>query len=1132
MDAFPSSSSRCNYDVFLNFRGEDTHSDFVNHLYMALQHKGIYTFKDDEKLKKGNSISSELLNAIKESKFAIIVFSKNYATSSWCLDELVEIIECKNTVGQTVLPVFYNVDPSHVRKQKGSFAKAFVKHEETIKEDKEKVKRWRAALTEAANLSGWDLNNITNGHEAKFIQKIVQEIIKELGHIPLNVATYQVGIDSRVNKVITLLDNGLNDVCIVGICGAGGIGKTTISKAVFNRIYNQFESCCFLSNVKEVSEQHGLTYLQKQLLIDILMEEDLKIRNVDYGINVMKKRLRYKKVLVVLDDVDSLKQLESLVGGNDWFGSGSRIIVTTRNERLLVEHKVDHEMFRVELLNDDEALELFSWYAFANIDPLEDYVELSLRVINYAQGLPLALQVLGSFLFKKSINEWEHELDNWKRIPNREIYDVLKISFDGLYDTEKDLFLDVACFFKGYDKDYVMDILGSNGFHPRISVLIERSLITISDNNSLCMHDLIQEMGKEIVRRESPDDPGKRSRLWFYEDVYKVLRENTVTETINGIMLNMPYGHLPEELHVNVNVFEKMKKLKVLKLSGTRPCGLLSYLSNELCYLDWDDYPAKFLPSNFHPRNLVQLRLCRNHIKGISSVIKFLELKFLDVSHSLYLDKTPDFSNLPCLEKLNLEGCTNLIEVHESIGVHKRLVRLRLKNCKNLSRLPISIKLEKLETLNLSGCLKLEKFPEVQGPMDRLWYLCLKETAIKDLPASIEHLEGLKIVSVKNCRKLKSIPSNIFSRMKNLISVHMGGTAIEQLPLSIVQLSKLGNLNLNDLQKSSPKMPKSLMPFSLVRRKTLVSSTYLQLDLLSRLSTLGHLDLRNCNLSEESFPKDIGCLSGTVELLNLSDNNFSSMPQSLVQFTNLNSLVLEHCTSLRMLTSLPSSIDYVNAHGCKSLERYWIPPNASGSNNCRFRFTECHKLVMDHIDNMPNISSQTQLQGFLYIIVPGSEIPQWFRHKSEGEGCSSASFVVDHHLSPYNNIKGIAICAALEYLGVDSRIQFDLKINGYGADCWYRNYPKEGEQELLSDHVIVTNITEYYVGLLSRDKQPIKNLMKKRPKLNPGPPNNCDDSSFIQVSVKFFGRPYDPYTGPKVKKLGIHLVMEDQADGE
>ncbi|XP_059665556.1 disease resistance-like protein DSC1 [Cornus florida] len=566
-------------------------------------------------------------------------------------------------------------------------------------------------------------------------------------------------------------------------------------------------------------------------------------------------------------------------------------------------------------------------------------------------------------------------------------------------------------------------------------------------------------------------------------------------------MLNLPDEHVPEELHVDADVFEKMKKLKLLKLSGIRPCGHLTYISNELCYLDWDDYPAKFLPSNFHPKNLVQLRLCHNQIKEISSSIKFLEkLKYLDLGHSLNLYKTPNLSSLPYLEKLNLEGCKNLIEVHESIGVHERLVTLDLRNCKNLRSLTKSIKLEKLKYLNLSGCVKLEKFPEIEGRMNCLQHLDLDETAIKDLPSSIEHLEGLRGLYLGYCPKLKSIPTDIFSRMKDLESLKMAGTAIEQLPSSIVQLCKLNWLGLSDLQKWSPKTPNSLVSFSLVRKRT---TNYLQLELLSALSTL------SC--------------------LHLSGSNFSSIPTSLIQLKCLRHLRLERCTSLRTLTSLPSSIEHVNAHGCKSLERYWIPPSGIGPNNRGFRFTECRKLVMDEMENMPNISSQTQLQGIQWISFPGSEIPQWFRHKSEVE-VSSLSLVIDH-LSSYNYVKGIAICAVLEIHDI-SLIGFDLKINGYGVN-WFENadsYYSSYYWGCKGNHVILGNVTEYY-DELSKEYQPIKNLMKKRPKLSPGPPNICDDAScYIQASVISSYYP-GSYCQEMLKKMGIHLIMEEQGEG-
>jgi hypothetical protein len=151
------------YDVFLSFRGEDTRQTFTDHLYTPLVHAGIHTFRDDDELRRGEEISDHVLRAIQESKISIVVFSKGYASSRWCLNELVEILKCKRKkTGQIVLPIFYDIDPSYVRKQNGSFAEAFVKHEKCFEE--KLVKEWRKALEEAGNLSGWNLNDKANGY--------------------------------------------------------------------------------------------------------------------------------------------------------------------------------------------------------------------------------------------------------------------------------------------------------------------------------------------------------------------------------------------------------------------------------------------------------------------------------------------------------------------------------------------------------------------------------------------------------------------------------------------------------------------------------------------------------------------------------------------------------------------------------------------------------------------------------------------------------------------------------------------------------------------------------------------------------------------------------------------------------
>lgn len=162
MPSSPSSSSSLSYkyDVFLSFRGEDTRKTFVDHLYKALKDRLVRTYKDDITLPRGESVGPALLEAIQESHFAVIVFSKNYADSSWCLDELVHIMKCRDEMGLTVIPIFYDVDPSDVRKQKGEFGKAFAKQEA---ENVMKAESWRKALVDASNISGWEPKNVANG---------------------------------------------------------------------------------------------------------------------------------------------------------------------------------------------------------------------------------------------------------------------------------------------------------------------------------------------------------------------------------------------------------------------------------------------------------------------------------------------------------------------------------------------------------------------------------------------------------------------------------------------------------------------------------------------------------------------------------------------------------------------------------------------------------------------------------------------------------------------------------------------------------------------------------------------------------------------------------------------------------
>ncbi|KAF3947498.1 hypothetical protein CMV_026376 [Castanea mollissima] len=210
--SFSSSTHRWEYDVFLSFRGEDTREGFTSHLYKALSNKGINTFFDDIDLPRGEEISEKLIQAIKNSSILVIVFSENYAESKWCLDELAEIVKCREEDQEVkIRPIFYNVDPSEIRNQKGKFGRELDEHEEKFKNNKDKVQRWRDALEKAAKAAGWHYKkgNATCKSESQFIQYIVEEISNaKSNRMSLYVAEYPVGINSRAEAIESLLDIG------------------------------------------------------------------------------------------------------------------------------------------------------------------------------------------------------------------------------------------------------------------------------------------------------------------------------------------------------------------------------------------------------------------------------------------------------------------------------------------------------------------------------------------------------------------------------------------------------------------------------------------------------------------------------------------------------------------------------------------------------------------------------------------------------------------------------------------------------------------------------------------------------------------------------------------------------------
>ncbi|KAK2421750.1 TMV resistance protein N [Trifolium repens] len=876
-----SSSPKFSYDVFLSFRGEDTRYGFTGNLYKALSDKGIRTFIDDKELQRGEKITPSLLKSIENSRIAIIIFSKNYASSSFCLDELAHIIHYFQEKSRLVLPVFYDVEPCNVRmrNQTESYAKDLAFHKAKFQNDKENMERfmkWKIALEQAAELSGYDYNFGNKEYEHELITKIVTKISDTINRVLLHVTDHPVGLESKLLEVKSLLDVDCNNgVYMIGICGSGGMGKTTLTKAIYNLIADQFEGLCFLHDVRENSIKYGLKYLQEQLLFKSIGLE-VQLGHYSEGIQIIKERLHQKKVLLILDDIDKLKQLQVLVGEPTWLSPGSRVIITTRDKHLLLSHGIKR-IYDLGGLRYEEALELFSWMAFKSNKIDTSYHDILHRAVKYASGLPLALEVVGSNLFGKTIAEWESTLDMYERIPNSEIQEKLKVSFDGLEEEQQSVFLDIACYFKWHRLQKVVEILQGYYGHcikSHIRVLVHKSLIKIcypfnikgglSINmllekfekvimGTVTLHNLIEDMGKEIVRQESPKESGERSRLWCHDDIIHVLQENTGTSKIEMIYLNFP--SMETVIEWDGDAFKKMKNLKTLIIKNGHFSKGPKYLPNTLRVLKWKGCPSFFPPS--------------------ATVLnkEFKNMKILNLNNCDYLTEISGISYLPNLEKFSFENCKNLITIHDSSWFLSRLQILNAMGCEKLLSFP-PLKFISLLELKLSGCKSLKKFPEILNKMKNIKEIILENTGIQELPFSFQNLSELSFLSINGRGKLR-LPSSIL-KMSNLVEVRVYGYS-QLLP--------------------KPDNKQSSMLSSKVKRLTLIHHP----------------------ISDDEFLTIALMWFTNVESLILTGSNLKILPSNLEKCCFLETINLDDCKFLEEIRGVPPNLKTLSAIGCKSL---------------------------------------------------------------------------------------------------------------------------------------------------------------------------------------------------------------------
>ncbi|XP_013608606.1 PREDICTED: disease resistance protein RML1B-like [Brassica oleracea var. oleracea] len=769
------------YGVFTSFHGPDVRKTFLSHLRKQFNRNGITMF-NDQGIEKSQTIAPALTQAISESRISIVVLSKNYASSSWCLDELVEILKCKEEIGQIVMTVFYGVDPSHVRKQTGEFGEVFSETCARKQEDRRLI--WNQALNDVGNIAGEHFLNWDN--EAEMIEKIARDVSDKLNATPSRDFDDMVGLEAHLREMRSLLDLDNDEVKMVAVSGPAGIGKSTLARALQIQLADRFQLTCFVDNLR-VSYHSGLgeyglkLRLQEEFLSKVLNQNGIRISHL----GAIKERLRDHTVLIILDDVDDIKQLEALAGGTTWFGPRSRIVIITENKEILQQHGINNT-YHVEYPSDEDAVKILCRYAFRQNYPLNGFEKLVEIVTELCGSLPLGLCVVGSSLRGKNEEEWEEVIRRLETIiDHQDIEEVLRIGYESLHENEKSLFLHIAVFSNLKDGHLVEAMFADNNLDTiyGLKILANKSLIHVFNNGDIVMHKLLRQMGRQAIQRQ---EPWKRQILIDPQEICDVLERANGTRIVSGISFDISDI---EEVYISPRAFKRMPNLRFLRVYKSKDIdgNDIVHIPEEtefprgLRLLHWKAYPSKTLPRTFHTEYLVEFDMQFSKLEKLWEGTQPLKnLRKMDLSWSSELKELPDLSKAADLEFLFLYGCSSLTEIPSSIGNLDKLNWLDMSFCRNLQVVPTRFNLAPDAFLNMKGCPQLRNFPEFSTNISALviadtMLKKLPETVtlwsphvglsiygddagIEELPGWIKDLHGLKSLNVQDCSKLASLP--------------------------------------------------------------------------------------------------------------------------------------------------------------------------------------------------------------------------------------------------------------------------------------------------------------------------------------------------------------------------------------
>ncbi|KAL1215558.1 Disease resistance-like protein CSA1 [Cardamine amara subsp. amara] len=1003
---------RC--DVFLNFRGELRYG-FVSHLVRALKREGINVFIDSDEM-RGKPLST-FFSRIEESKIALAIFSSMYTESKWCLNELEKIMERVKSRKLVVIPIFYKVTTDDVKKLKGEFGDKFW---ELIKNSRsgEQLDKWKKALEGVLKILGYPLTETSD--EGEFVIKIVEAVIRVLKsfdvspdlerEIPIDnpcpggnetpVAAPDspqlFGIETRLKQLEEMSDFKCEydeNTLRIGVVGMPGIGKTALMSMLYEKGQQEFVSCVFLRDVCKMLKDGTMN---RTILKTELLKDDDDFAN---------------KSLVLLDNVSDKNQIEILLGECDWITPGSRIFITT-SDRSVIQGMV-HSTYEVQRLTGRDSFQYFSHFAFSGKLPTPEgnFMNFTRLFVDYAKGNPLFLEILGRELKDKDETHWKEKHHYLAEIPNTEIQDILQISYDRLSPSQKDMFLDVACFFRSGDEYYIRCLVESCDTEPidvgKIEDLASKFLINIFGGR-VEMHDFQYTFGKKLGSQES-------GRFWTHKGAVGALKKIAVkqgADRVRGIFLDM--SELKKKLPLQKNTFSSMRNLRYLKFYSCchRKCEAdckikfpngLEFSLDEIRYFYWLQFPLKRLPKDFNPKNLTDLNLSYSEIEEVWAGFKDTpKLKWVDLSHSSKLCNLSGLQNAENLQRLNLEGCTSLKELtYDQMKRMKSLNFLNMRGCTSLRVLP-HMNLISMKTLILTDCSSLENFCVIS---ENLEIVHLDGTSICQLPTEMVKLQRLIVLNLKDCEMLRAVPECL-GELKALQELVLSGCSkLETFPISIVNMKCLQILLLDGT--AIKEMPKIL-----------------------QLNCAKVEDLRQLRRGMDRSSLRRLCLSRNNMIINLD----------ISQLYHLKWLDVKYCKNLTSI-SLPQNLEILDAHGCDKLKTVTLPLallKLMEQVQSKLFFSNCNNLEQDAKDSITTYAQRKiQLdavrcykegsvsEALLITCFSGSEVPSWFNYQTFGSE-------LNPKFPPHwcdDRLSAIVLCAVVTFPNTQD------EINRFSIEC-------------------------------------------------------------------------------------------------